>query len=410
MKIKENLLRVYGLPLIIILALGGTFYLGTLYQARTGGVSSTIQVINNIGDTSTTTPVDMGIFWQVWKKLDEKFVGKNSKPSAEQKVWKAIQGLTQAYDDPYTVFMPPEESKNFETSIAGDFEGVGMEIGDKDGMLMVIAPLKGTPADRADVRSGDRILTINGTSTENMSADRAVKLIRGPKGTPVKIKFYREGKLDPFEKTIIRDTIDVPSVETEIKGDVFVIKVYNFYAKASEQFRDALQTFIDSKTSKLVIDLRGNPGGYLEAAVQMSSFFLPAGKVIVKEDRGANIDEVIHRSVGYDVFNDNLKMMILLNSGSASASEIFAGAMRDQGLAKIVGTKSFGKGSVQEVVPMSNNSSLKVTVARWLTPNGYSISESGLNPDYEVKMTEEDILKKRDPQMDKAIKLLDTVK
>jgi carboxyl-terminal processing protease len=171
-------------------------------------------------------------------------------------------------------------------------------------------------------------------------------------------------------------------------------------------FRDALRDFIVSRSTKLIIDLRGNPGGFLEVAVDLASFFLPVGETIVTEDHGGNGENRVYRSHGYDVFNKNLKMAILVNAGSASASEILAGALREHGIAKLVGVKTFGKGSVQELVNVTPDTALKVTIARWLTPNGVSISKNGLTPDVEVALTQEDIEKSRDPQMDKAIQLL----
>ena len=189
---------------------------------------------------------------------------------------------------------------------------------------------------------------------------------------------------------------------------MFVIRLYSFSAQSPRLFRDALRKFVESGSNKLLLDLRGNPGGYLEAAVDMASWFLPAGKIIVTEDSGKNGKRAPHRSRGYDIFNKNLKFVILVNAGSASASEILAGALQEHGVAKLVGTKTFGKGSVQEVVKLTPETNLKVTVARWLTPNGVSISLAGLKPDVEVKMTPEDIEKKRDLQTDKAIQLLTT--
>jgi len=352
----------------------------------------------------------MDAFWETWNILSQKFVytHKDAKKITDQdKIWGAIQGLTAAYGDPYTVFMPPEESKVFAGDISGNFEGVGMELAIKDKNIVVVAPLKGTPAYNAGVQKGDVVLAIDGKTTAGMSVDEAVKLIRGKAGTVVTIKFARDGKTEPVEIKIIRGIIDVPTAETEIKGDVFVIKLYNFYAPSVDKFKLALRDFIASGKTKLILDLRGNPGGYLESAVDMASWFLPLGKTVVKEDFGTNIDEQIYRSKGYDIFNSNLQMMILADSGSASASEILAGALQEHKIAKIVGTKTFGKGSVQELINITPDTSLKVTIARWLTPNGISISDGGLTPDYEVNMTADDVKANKDPQMDKAISLLD---
>jgi carboxyl-terminal processing protease len=356
-----------------------------------------------------STTVNMDTFWTVWKLLDEKFVytHKDSTSTTEQdKLWGAIQGLTDAYGDPYTVFMPPVVSTSFESEISGNFEGVGMELGIKDKNIVVVAPLKDTPAYKAGVLKGDVVVEINGKSTVGMSVDDAVKLIRGKAGTSITITFARIGTAKPIEIKIIRGIIDVPTADTEIKGDVFVIKLYNFYAPSSDKFRLALRDFVESGKNKLILDLRGNPGGYLESAVNMASWFLPLGKTVVRESFGTNIEEQVYRSSGYDIFTNNLKMIILADNGSASASEILAGALQEHGIAKIVGTKTFGKGSVQELIKITPDTSLKVTIARWLTPNGISISDGGLTPDYEVKMTEKDLAANKDPQMDKAIEIL----
>ena len=345
-------------------------------------------------------------FWKVWKVLDEKFV-RVASTSTEKKIYGAIQGLAASYDDPYTVFFPPVESKMFKEDIAGDFGGVGMEIGVKNKQLQVVSPIKDSPAERAGVKTGDYILSINGTSTVNMSTDEAVKLIRGPKGTEVKISFLPTGSNKPVIKTIIRDTIKIPTIDVTTKpGGITVISLYSFSANSPELFRNALRDFVVSGNHKLILDLRRNPGGYLDAAWDMASWFLPAGKTIVIEDFGSSGKQDVFRSKGYNIFNKNLQMLILVDGGSASASEILAGALRENGVAKLVGTKTFGKGSVQELVNITDETSLKVTIASWLTPNGHNLSHDGLEPDYIVPITEKDAAAKIDTQMNKAIELL----
>ncbi len=376
---------------------------------------------------SIKTVADFSPFWTAWNTLSEKYVPATSTAVAsdQEKVWGAIEGLTSSVKDPYTVFFPPEEAKMFESEISGNFEGIGMEIGVKDDVLTVIAPLKGTPAERAGIQPGDKILKINDEVSTTMRVDEAVKRIRGKKGTEVTLTLFRDGKKEPFELKVMRDVITTPTLETEVKqgttvspsgttesgsglrkDGIFVIRLFSFSATSPRLFRDALREFVETGSNKLLLDLRGNPGGYLEAAVDMASWFLPAGATIVIEDAGAKGARNVHRSRGYDVFNKSLKMIILVNGGSASASEILAGALREHGVAKLVGTQTFGKGSVQELVKITSDTSLKVTVARWLTPNGISISLRGITPDVEVKLSSEDIEKKRDPQMDKAIELL----
>lgn len=395
--------------ILIIVAFSFGIYLGKSNTRQTSQEVFNLGTTTNINSSSTA---DMTPFWTTWKLLEQKFVytHKDAKKITDQeKVWGAIQGLTSSYGDPYTVFMPPEENKNFENDISGNFEGVGMELAIKDKNIVVVAPLKDTPAYKAGVMKGDVIIAINGETTAGMSVDDAVKKIRGKAGTNVTLTFARNGTTKPIEITMMRGIIDVPTAETEIKGDVFVIHLYNFYALSANKFRMALREFIDSGKTKLVLDLRGNPGGYLESAVDMASWFLPLGKTVVREDFGPNIEEQVYRSKGYDIFNENLRMLILADSGSASASEILAGALQENNVAKIVGTKTFGKGSVQELIKITPETSLKVTIARWLTPNGVSISDGGLTPDYKVEITEADLKANKDPQMDKAIELLKTL-
>lgn len=351
--------------------------------------------------------VDFSPFWRTWLILNQKFVTTNGQIEDEDKVWGAIKGLVDSYGDPYTVFMPPTEATMFEEDIRGNFSGVGMEIGMKEEILTVISPLKDTPAYRAGIKAGDQIIKIDDTITSGLSVDEAVRLIRGEKGTKVRLTLVHAGSTEPIEITVVRDTITIPTINTELRADgIFVISLYNFSSVSPGLFRDALRQFIESNSNKLLLDLRGNPGGFLEAAIDMASWFLPSGKIVVREDFGGKQEEQSYRSKGYDIFNENLKMIILVNEGSASASEILAGALQEHKVAKLVGEKTFGKGSVQELVKITSDTSLKVTIAKWLTPNGRSISKEGLDPDYVVKISKEDVEKGRDPQMDKAIQLL----
>ncbi|MHB1118214.1 MAG: S41 family peptidase [Minisyncoccota bacterium] len=360
-----------------------------------------------IGYQATST-IDMTSFWKVANILDEKFVAtsaSSSIPTNEDKVYGAIEGLAAVYGDPYTTFFPPKESKNFEDEVRGDFGGIGAEIGIKDNVLIVVAPLKGTPAERAGIKPGDAILKIDKKFTANMAVEEAVTLIRGPKGTKVTLTVKQNGETKDIE--IERDTIIIPTIDTKLRDDgVFVISLYNFSANSPLLFRSALREFILSNTDKLVLDLRNNPGGYLEAATDMASFFLPVGKTIVVEDSGVKAPRKVDRSKGYNVFNENLKMVILINEGSASASEILAGALHEHGIAKLVGEKSYGKGSVQELIEITPETSLKVTVARWLTPKGKWISENGLTPDVSIEFTKDNLVEKFDPQMEKAVEIL----
>ncbi|MEK7071473.1 MAG: S41 family peptidase [Patescibacteria group bacterium] len=392
---------------IATLFLVGFFILG-FYAGRSDQISKTGEtLVPSDGETANITGTDFSSFWKVWETIDEKF------PSADEitdqeRVYGAINGLISSLDDPYSIFFDPDETKMFEEDISGNFSGVGMEVGLKNKVLTVISPLKDTPAYRAGMKTGDKILKIDDTETSGLSVDEAVKLIRGEVGTTITLTISRGGEKDQREIKIVRDIINIPTLDTELRSDgIFVIKLYSFSANSTGLFRNAIREFAKAKTDKLVLDLRGNPGGYLSAAVDISSWFLPGGKTVVIEDYGGeDIKPKAYRSKGYNVFNDNLKFVILIDGGSASASEIVAGAMQDYALAKIVGEKSYGKGSVQEVINITPNTILKITVAKWLTPNGHLIDDMGLTPDYKVEITETNAGADKDTQMEKAIEIL----
>ncbi len=357
-------------------------------------------------ETAVTTETDFSPFWKVWNTINEKYPSAD-KITDQNRVYGAIAGLVDSLGDPYSVFFDPDEAKAFEEEIAGNFTGVGMEVGIKDKVLTVIAPLKDTPAYRANIKPGDKILKIDETVTTGLGIEEAIKLIRGEQGTTVTLTIFREGDKEAKEIKIVRDIINIPTLDTELRPDgVFVIKLYSFSAGSADLFRKALKQFSESGTDKLLLDLRGNPGGYLDSAVDMASWFLPKGKIVVSEDYANDKKPEIFRSRGYDVFNENLKFVILIDGGSASASEILAGAMQDHGKAKIVGTQSFGKGSVQEPIKITPDTLLKITVAKWLTPNGNLIEKKGLTPDYPVEITKKDLENKKDPQLDKALEIL----
>lgn len=357
--------------------------------------------------------------WKAWRTIDEKFVpasvasttaiASTTEESNQQRVWGMISGMAESLGDPYTFFLPPVESKQFSDDMSGAFEGVGMEIAVRDQILTVVSPLKGTPAEKAGIKSGDKILKIDDVDTKGIDVSTAVKRIRGPKDTQVKLFMYREGWDAPREIKVTRDVINVPILTTKAREDgIFVIQLQSFTANSDDLFRGALREFIESGDTKLILDLRGNPGGYLESAVRMASWFLPLGKVVVTEDYAGHADNIVHRSLGYDVFNNNLKMVILVDRGSASASEILADALHYWNVATLVGTNTFGKGSVQELVPITEDTSLKITVARWLGPDGIHIPLEGITPDIEVKVSDEDTKAGKDPQMEKAVEILST--
>ncbi len=431
---KISPVLLWGLVLAIVFGAGfysGRYNLaeasfdGTL--AASGSFKAPTFILNAKDKPKSVENADFGLFWKAWSLLDQKYVATHgtavasgtatSSPSKainpnQARVYGAIKGMVGSLGDPYTVFFDPEEADQFESQIEGNFSGVGMELGIKDGVITVIAALKNTPAEKAGMRPGDKILQIQNPETKkntsDMPVEEAVKLIRGAKGTKVTFTVVREGAADPFEVSMYRDTITLPTLDSSYDKNtgIFTIKLYSFSAQSSTLFRDALRDFVATGSNKLILDLRGNPGGYLDAAVDMASWFLPSGKIVVKEASGQNATPISETSKGYNIFTNNLRMIILTDGGSASASEILAGALSEYGIATLVGTKTFGKGSVQELIKLDDNAAIKITVAKWFTPNGVSISDSGIMPKYEVKVTPEDIKNKRDPQTQKAIELL----
>ena len=418
--LKKTAFFAAGFLLLALIFLSGAYF---GYNQRPA-MEKILTVVNKNSQirSPAAAQTDFEPFWKTWNAIEEKYVS-NDGLSGQEMVWGAIKGMTKSLDDPYTVFFPPKEKEMFESQIRGDFEGVGMEIGIRNNALTVIAPLKGTPAHRAGIKTGDVILKVDEKSTMDMTIDEAVRLIRGPKGTKVILTIIRKGEEKTQEISVIRDRIEIPAIETNgisqkdsgdseekssaakaAEKEIFVIRLFNFNENALAAFRGALREMALSGKNKLILDLRSNPGGYLEVAVDIASWWLPMGKIVAKE-KFSDGQEILYRSKGYGALQD-ISTIILLNEGSASASEILAGALNEHGKATLVGEKTFGKGSVQEIVPITGETFLKVTIARWLTPNGRSISEKGLEPDVAVAITAEDEAANRDPQMEKAIELL----
>ena len=405
--------RGASFALVAAVAFVAGFSIGT-----TGGSAAAVVThIPLLGDGLDATPdqsVDLSDFWKAWNALQENYVithASSTLPSVKDRLYGAISGLASSYGDPYTVFFPPKESKAFSDSISGSFAGVGMEIGIKDGVLTVIAPLKGTPAQAAGIKAGDQIVAIDKKSTDSISVDEAVTEIRGPVGTTVDLSIIRSGK--PLDIKITRETIQVPETDDglDAASGVYHIALYEFTSDSAGLFDQAFERFLASGSKKLVIDLRGNPGGYLDAAVDIASHFLPKGTTIVTEDSDGKQANIVHTSLGYDDVPAGTKVAVLIDSGSASASEILAGALQDNHAATLIGTKSFGKGSVQTLMDLDGGS-LKVTVARWITPAGHWIMGNGITPDITVAYNTPDATTtpKVDPQMARAVKFLTTGK
>ncbi len=329
----------------------------------------------------------------------------DGKLSAQAALDGAKAGLIAAGGDPYTVYLTATQAKTLSDDLTGKLSGIGAEIGIKNNILTIIAPIDNTPAAKAGLRAGDLIAKINGEDTTNMSVDTAVSKIRGDKDTKVTLKLVRSGIPDPFDVTITRDNITVPSVKWSLKnGNVAYINVTQFGPDTADLVNQAATELKGQGATKVILDLRNDPGGYLDAGVSVASQFLPAGKTVVSERTNGKTTSTLSATSGGQLIG--LPTVVLINAGSASASEIVAAALHDNGAAQLEGEKSFGKGSVQQIKDLSDGAQLKVTIAHWYTPGGINIGKEGIKPDIEVKLTTDDYNASRDPQLDRALDML----
>jgi carboxyl-terminal processing protease len=353
---------------------------------------------------ASSNGVDFSLFWKAWDTLKEKHINRKDL-DAQKMVYGAISGMLKATGDPYTSFFDPEENKAFYQDLGGSFDGIGAELGVKDNLLTVIAPLDESPAQKAGLRAGDKILKIGDKIISDMSIDESVALIRGKKGTEVKLTILPNGEKETKEISIIRDTIEIKSIKLEFKdNDIAHIEITKFGENTDQEFNDATKILLAKNTKGIILDLRNNPGGLLDQSISIANRMIPKGKIIVSEEDSFGKKENFFTKGGDSL--SAIPMVVLINEGSASASEILAGALKDNQNITLIGEKSFGKGTVQELINLPHGSSIKVTVAKWLTPNGEYIMEKGINPDIEVKMTVDDYKNDKDPQLEKALEVL----
>lgn len=408
---QKKLFHKSFLVFFIIFLIGGSYFVGYKKGQEKGGSNTNSGSVIAPEDAvflnkdSGDKTIDFSLFWKVWSILRDKYVDR-ANLDATKLFYGAIDGMLAATGDPYTTFFSPEENAAFKEDISGTFSGIGAEMGMKDEVITVIAPLDESPAEKAGLLAGDRIIEINGEKTTNLTLDDAVKKIRGDKGTDVKLTIFRDGEDSTRDITVTRDTIVVKSVKFEMKdNNIALIRVSRFGDDTAEGFADAVKQAKEKNATGVIIDLRNNPGGYLEAAVSMGSLMIPSGKTVVMEE-SSNGTRKEMKTRGGDVLS-GIKTVVLINQGSASASEILSGALREnRDNVTLVGKKSFGKGSVQELIPVTKDTAVKVTVAKWLTPKGNQINHVGISPDVEVDITRDDLLAKKDPQMDRALELL----
>lgn len=406
-------IRILTCTLLPLLTLVLGWQLGMAMRERElRGIQENLELLYG-GQTASGTAihdpekeVNPALMWGVWRLLQKNYI-EPEKMHTQDMLYGAVGGLVAAVGDPYTVFMTPKENENFHQSLGGRLEGIGAELTLRDGNVVIVAPLKGSPAAEAGLSPEDVIVKVNDEEVTGKSLVQVVEKIRGPKGTSVTLTIERPGEDEFLTFTIVRNEIHVPSVEYEVKqtatGSVGYIALNQFGDDAVPEVRNALEKLEDEDLKGLVFDVRFNGGGYLEGAVDLVSFFLSEGKVVSVQRRTG---EPIHHYVTGRPLVPDLPLVVLINEGSASASEILAGALQDHKRATIVGKKSFGKGTVQEVFDLPGGSSIRITTAKWLTPAGKDLSSEGVTPDIAVERTREHIQNKIDPQLDAAIEWL----
>lgn len=402
--------KILLIAILVSLTLG--FAGGVLFIQTKETPDTSIKQLINL-DSGKPENIDFSLFWKVYSDLTSKYVDKE-KVDPQKVLYGAISGLVNSVGDPYTVFFEPVTSKKFQEEIAGSFGGVGIEIGKRNNILTVIAPIKDTPAFKAGIKAGDKILKIDGKTTVDLAIEEAVNMIRGKRGTKVVLTIQNATTKDV---ELVRDAIKVPTIDWKIIGQdnkkVAYMQIYSFNQTVDSEFKKASEEILKSNANSLIIDLRNNPGGLLDSAINLAGWFLDKNQLVVGEVFSDGTRNEF-KSSGNSLLK-KYPTVILINGGSASASEILAGALHDNRKIKIIGEKSFGKGSVQELQNYGDGSSLKVTIAKWLTPAGISISEKGIEADVEVKIPEEDMKTEgkieigtpgKDPQLDKALEIV----
>lgn len=395
---------VVALTLVLGITAFGSYTLGYQSGVDTPRIIN-IDELTNINQPEDSEPkVDFAIFWEVWDKLRERHPG-FEEADKQELIYGAVRGLTDALGDPNTAFFTPGESVRFSEDISGSFTGIGAEIGAKEEQLIIIAPLSRSPAEKAGLLPGDIILAIDGESTASLTIDEAVGKIRGPKGSTVSLTIHRGEENDSQEISVVRDEIRIPSVETErLEDGILYIRIHNFSANTPLIFYAELLRNAFNPTRGVVLDLRNNPGGFLDVSIEAAGWFMGDGKLVVTEQFSSGEKDDFYTS-GSGPLKD-LPLVVLVNEGSASASEILAGALRYHRNSLLIGAQTFGKGTVQQYEPLRDNSSIKITVANWLLPDGTLIEGAGLEPDIVIEQQEDDFINGSDTQLEAAIEAL----
>lgn len=397
---RRRLLSWPGVVVVVVASCAFGFWMANLPVIERATGTGRVTNMNGEVPDFLNKDVSFDLFWEAWQLVQDEHLG--GPVQETQLLYGALAGLVSGVGDPYTVFLDPQTATEFSQDLSGTFDGIGAEIGMREGQIVVIAPLRGTPAERAGVAAGDVVISINGEDTAGMTVENAVTRIRGEKGTDVRLDLYRPKSDERVSISVTRDTIVVESVVAEEKAgpagqSVSYIRISHFNEDTAEQFQRAVDETLRKNPAGVIIDLRNNPGGFLDVAVSMAHQWVYENVVVI--ERGET--EIAHRATGPSPLRET-KTVVLVNEGSASASEILAGALQDYGLATIIGTQTFGKGTVQALRDLSDGSAIKITVAEWLTPKGRSIEKEGIAPDVVVEDAEGD----DDEQLAGALKAL----
>lgn len=394
----RGFLRVFIMVVLAVVLVNAAFAAGYLASA---------QVFRPAPPPDGGAPADwkpyFPVFWEAWNYVKQDFY--KTPVDQNEMVYGAIGGMVDSLGDPHTTFTEAKIAAITNTELQGSFEGIGATVEMREGRLTIVAPIKGSPAEKAGLLPNDIVLQVNDTIIQNMDVNQAVALIRGPRGSTVTLKIQRV-KVAPFTVSIVRDTIRTPFVESHmIPGtSIAYLRLNDFGATAPDEMRAALQDLMAQKPTGLIFDLRSDPGGYLNVAVDIASEFIKGGQtVMIEKDKAGHAQELPAKDGGLAT---DIPMVLLVDGGSASASEIVSMAIKDYGRATLIGTKTYGKGSVQDLNTLSDNSELRVTIAHFFSPKGNDIDGVGISPDIEVKITADDIANKRDPQLDAAVQLL----
>ena len=402
-ELKKKILSIIAIVVLACVILGGGVWIGW-NAGRNYPKHIVVNDAANIQPNASTTTADFTTFWAAWADINNDSLWIPS-TTPQQRMYGAITGMVGSLGDPYTEFFTPADSNQFQQDITGNFGGIGAELGmNSSTQIVVIAAISSTPAYAAGLKPEDIIVSVNGSSTANMNIDDAVNLIRGTVGTKVTLGILRDGWSAPKDFVITRADIQVPTVEFSMKGDIADIQLNEFTQDSDNLFYQALQKAVNNNAQGIVLDLRGDPGGYLEVAVDLSGYFLKPGSQVVKEV-GRSVPTQNYQASGNGAL-DTMPMAVLINGGSASAAEILSGALNDDRNIPLVGSKSFGKGTVQQLENLPDGSSLKITVAHWVLPSGRVLDHDGLLPNYPVTITDAQIAAGKDPQLDKALEIV----